>query len=307
MWASLIHPFETDFGKLREDLKEEADTVEAIVRVVSLQRDAEFQVATIKHRDRKAELRFFNACSTYNYKTAWKNALLRGKTAWVFRKDEYKQWRQEKNSSVLWCTGNLGSGKTVLSANIVEDLFCLRPTAKVAFFFCKYDESISLNVRTIIGSIARQIFESVKAEIPNFATEVDGVELGTLDSDQILDYLEKLLPATRSYHVLIDGIDECGEEDIKLLISYLQRLLESKIQFQVYCSSRQDIYRQVSAPLKPRLRQLNVTLSDLNSEIEDYIQAELERRVAITEELSLVNPVNILKIKTTLLEKAHGM
>ena len=66
----------------------------------------------------------------------------------------YKQWRQEQqHSSTLWCTGILGSGKTVLAANVVEDVMSV--AAATVSYFCKYDEAESLKTRTIIGSIAR--------------------------------------------------------------------------------------------------------------------------------------------------------
>jgi hypothetical protein len=106
-------------------------------------------------KSQKAKSQFLDACSTYDHQTAWKQARKAGTTSWIYTNAEYKQGAQEPMSSTLWCTGILGSGKTVLSANMVENLMLAAPTAVISYFFCRYDEAESLKARTIIGSIAR--------------------------------------------------------------------------------------------------------------------------------------------------------
>ena len=158
-------------------------------------------------------------------------------------------------SSTLWCTGILGSGKTLLLANVVEDLQ-ITTSAIVAYFFCRYDESESLQSRTIIGSIARQIFDKVK---PTTVNAVARTGSATMDTDQVLDYVQRLFPPTSNkYAIIIDGLDECEGKDSKLLFQYLKQLLISKRNFHVYCSSRPDFFRWVPALLEP---QWNISMS----------------------------------------------
>jgi len=59
---------------------------------------------------------------------------------------EYREWRDGSDPSALLYTGKLGSGKSVLLANIVDDL-SLRTEemgSQVAYFFYKHDVSESL-------------------------------------------------------------------------------------------------------------------------------------------------------------------
>lgn len=86
---------------------------------------------------------------------------------------------------MLWCTGIPGFGKTVLSANVVVDLKTKTP-AVVTCFFYRHDEPKSLETRTIIGSIARQIFDHISLDIGDAISEL---RPGTMDTDQILDCL----------------------------------------------------------------------------------------------------------------------
>ncbi|GAW06204.1 hypothetical protein LENED_008107 [Lentinula edodes] len=55
-----------------------------------------------------------------------------GTGEWVFDLDEYKKWRSEP--SVLWIQGPAGSGKTVLTTTIQEDVRKVYPNA-----VCKWD------------------------------------------------------------------------------------------------------------------------------------------------------------------------
>lgn len=121
---------------------------------------------------------------------------------------------KENESSVRWCTGILGSGKTVLSANVVEDLKITTPAA-VAYFSYRHDEIESLQTRTIIGSIARQIFDHGKSEVDAIAE----IRPGVINTDQILGYLQDLLSSSSHRHfIIIDGLDECEEKETRLLL-----------------------------------------------------------------------------------------
>ena len=107
-----------------------------------------------QRRNEKLRLRLFDACSTYNHWTTWKKARKSGTVAWFFETTEYKQWSQRPGShNDLWCTGILGSGKTVLSANVVDHVASACSEALVSYFFCRHDEAYSLNARAVVGSV----------------------------------------------------------------------------------------------------------------------------------------------------------
>jgi hypothetical protein len=77
---------------------------------------------------------------------------------------------------------------------------------------------------------------------------VDPINTSFLDTDQILEYLRKLLPSDlQEYFIIIDGLDECNEKELKLLIKYLKELLASRHIFHIYRSSRPDVYRWLSS------------------------------------------------------------
>lgn len=319
--SSVLKPFQSEFGHFEHDLgklataiREEASLASKQAQSDEIKENSRFRALAVKFSDkaaqelqgarrlksRKAKSQFLDACSTYNHQTAWKQARKAGTTSWIYNKEEYKQWRQEPASNILWCTGILGSGKTVLSANVIENLMLTTPAAIISYFFCKHDEAESLKTRTIIGSVARQLFSCVELEVDR----VDSINTSFLDTDMVLEYLRTLLPSDlQEYFIIIDGLDECSEKELKLLIGYLKELLASRLIFHIYCSSRPDVYRRVPKLLRP---QWNVSMSEASSEIAQYIESELEERLE-SGSLCLGDPTIILIIRDVLVKGSQGM
>ena len=319
--SSILKPFESEFGAFHQVLERLACAIRDEVTLASnqaqqceatemskfrawqkkLSETSTRELAEAKTRkEKKAKHLFLNACSVYDHEKSWKKARKQGTTNWICDDDGYKLWKQDEVSSTLWCTGILGSGKTVLSANVVEDLKIM-PSSVVAYFFCAHDEAESLQTRTIIGSIARQIFDHMDS---NTISAIAEMRPGTMDTDQILDCFRELLPlSTRKYFIVIDGLDECKEAEIRLTLECLKQFLKSKHVIRVYCSSRPNVSHWTHTLLKPKW---NVFMSHSRPDIEEYIEYSLEKNLE-SKRLCVGDPSVILTIRDTLLENAQGM
>ncbi|KAL9122300.1 MAG: hypothetical protein Q9187_001148 [Circinaria calcarea] len=155
-----------------------------------------------------------------------------------------------------------------------------------------------------MGSIARQLLHSLPLE--SFTKLDQNSYAVSLDTDQIVDSLQKVLPDNRRYFVIIDGLDECEDAEAKKLILATQKLLTSpKITFKLFCSSRPDVFRWVPSLLKPEWH-VSMAIGDVNPDIERYIDATLAQRIE-SGDLQLGNPTLILTIRDTLLNGAQGM
>ena len=125
--------------------------------------------------------------------------------------------------STLWCTGILGSGKTVTTASLIERLIINEagPTTAVCFYFCKHSDSASLNSRAILGSLARQMLSSAQSEVFDERTHF---RLRPMLENSVIAYLRNFLPLNKEvqmYYLIIDGLDECAEQELKTLAFYL--------------------------------------------------------------------------------------
>ena len=308
-------PFEINLNRLAQDIRDEASIVSQRVQSEEVKTNSRFRDLAIRFSDsasqelqaakrskkQKRRLRFLNACSTYNYQLAWKQARKKGHTSWVFDQKPYKEWKRASSSCTLWCTGTLGSGKTVLSANIVDDLILSDPTIIVVHFFCRYDELESLKTRTIIGSIGRQIFEGIDFD---FSEQIPEIESGDLETAQIMQYLEELSISNSSKRfIVIDGLDECEESEARNTLNYLNQFIESNHGYHIYCSSRPDIAYWGTSLLRPKWK---LSMSAATGGIEQYIEGALAESLE-SERLCLGDSKIIETIYHELVAKAGNM
>lgn len=318
--ASLMKPFSSEFGKLEKILsalglaiRDEASLVSkqeisqeskenASFRSLFMKKsDQEIELASKLQRE-KRKLELLSACSSYNHQTAWKRARKAGTSSWILETEAYHQWVKESTSSVLWCTGILGSGKTVLAASLIQDTIVRHPENSVCYFFCNYDDAESLKARTILGSLAKQLLSSISPD--RFKTTEKNFE-EPLDEDEILALVVELF-SQRKLHsfILIDGLDECRDVELNSLFSYLTRLLESSHCFHIFCTSRPDLDPKYRDRLQP---QRLVTLSSsMDVETARYIEDQLQIRLE-TDRLSLGDPAIVLAIQDALLQRSQGM
>ena len=268
--SSVVEPFDSKFGGFQTNLAKLATTIREDVSLESkrlqnldYKEASRFRTLATKfseaaardlekansRRKQKALRQSLDSCSTYNHQTAWKQACKKGSVSWIFNEDAYIQWQQETGSSTLHCSGILGSGKTVLAAKVVESLCLLPSNPIVIYFFCRCDEVQSLQARTIVGSISRQML--AQANLDDFDPP-SGAESSDPDPDQMLIYVRRLLPSKlRKCFLVIDGLDECEREDVKTFLEWFQELLSGHV-IQLFCSSRTGRLDGLIEMVKPR-------------------------------------------------------
>lgn len=250
-------------------------------------------------------LRILDFCSSYDYETAWKQTRKIGNSTLFNRTMEYQDWKGRADSGTLLYTGKLGSGKSVLLANIVDDLqlSVQRKNIPVVYFFCRHDIAESLKAYTVFGSVARQLLRS----IPDLAKATKFVDESVLASDfeGIFQLLQRTIPPGYEAYVILDGLDECNYTERDALVQQMQRLQKAFV-IRLCVSLRIE----PSNALKLSSAEFNtastVSIPEDNPDIETFIMAELERRIE-SKKLVLGNPTLAMKIYDALLKGSQGM
>ncbi|KAL8337978.1 hypothetical protein RB598_006725 [Gaeumannomyces tritici] len=256
------------------------------------------------HRKRfKAYSHILDACSAYDYQKSWKEIKKAGYTTLLDRTQEYQDWKTQTSSCTLVCTGKLGSGKSVLLANMVGDLslHVQNNPLPVAYFFCRHDIPDSLQARTIMGCVARQLL----GPPPGPATLGDLTDPTSLamDLDGVTSLLLKVLPP-RAY-IVVDGLDECDDDQAQSMFHVLRQLQDTS-------SLLVCVSFRVEPGTASRLRTITFArpsfwqIPDNNPDVGQFISAELERRKA-SGKLKMGDPLLIGEIEDALVQGAHGM
>ncbi|GAB1318907.1 NACHT domain-containing protein [Madurella fahalii] len=272
-------------------------------RLKSLLRHSEAE----SHRRRlERYARVLDSCSQYDHQTTWKQVRKLGSATVFHQATEYQNWKTQLDSCTLLYKGMLGSGKSVLLANIVDDLnlHVQDSGVPVAYFFCCHDISESLKARTVIGSLARQLLSLSSSKLTGVGDLIDKTP-SDLDLKGIISLLRRALPRGFRAYCVVDGLDECDDSEMSTLIHRLKNLQDS-FPLLICVSSRTGPDNVLRFNPERFARTCSITMPDDNPDIASFITAELERSIE-SRSLVIGDPRLILEIRDVLLQGAQGM
>jgi ankyrin repeat protein len=284
-----------------------AVTIETEARKSSRFRDFSTKQAKqmIRQQEQATRTRILRFCSRYDHVTTWKQTRKIGNSVVFKQSFEYKEWRGRLESCTLLCKGTLGSGKSVLLANIVDDLhiFTQNKNTTIAYFFCRYDIPDSLKARTILGSLAKQLLSTV----PDLAavTQADDENVSIEDLDAVLNILHQAFPSKPRAYFVLDGLDECDCSERQALAQSMQRL-QQEFNILLCISCRLEPNKEIEAIIGRFAAPHNSFVLNDNSDIQSYIETELSNRLEC-HDLVIRDPTLILDIQDSLLNGSQGM
>ncbi|KAF7676012.1 hypothetical protein GT037_005517 [Alternaria burnsii] len=249
--------------------------------------------------------RVLDFCSTYDHEIVWKQTRKAGNTSLYTHFVEYEKWRDSSHSCTLICTGKLGSGKSVLLANIVDDLNLSTEKERplVTYFFCRHDIPESLQARVILGSLARQLLRTVDDHEILLDTCEDTHTSG--DTDKILELILQGYPPDHKAYFVIDGLDECDDEERRVLVQAIGEI-QGKLNVLVCASFRVEPNNGLQSITHHLLSTRIVPLPEKNPDIDAFIEADL-RRCLDQELLTIGDATLIIDIQDALVAGSQGM
>lgn len=300
-----LKTFQTNLDREAGSIKEEVILLEAQENFRS--RDLSIKLSKSAHRRQKlaTNLRVLDFCSNYDYETTWKQTRKVGNAALFASLAEYQEWKDYSSSCTLLYTGKLGSGKSVLLANIVDDLniHARYDTIVVAYFFCRYDIPKSLKARTIIGSLAHQLLRT----IPDLTMVAEAWEetRSTDNTDRVVELICRGFPSSRNAYFILDGLDECEHAEREAVAQGL-REIQQMLKLQLLISFRVEPNNGLDFIAKQFAVTQIASIPEDNPDIEAYIEAELEHCLE-SKKLVIGDATLILDIQDALVKGSQGM
>lgn len=294
-----------DLDTWAASIKEEIETLKTEEQTSHLRQLMRSSDSESHRRKLKTNLRVLSMCSSYDYKASWKKLRKVGASTLFRQSPQYFDWLQQKGPPTLLCRGRLGSGKSVCLASIVDDLNLVQRDdgIPVAFFFCRHDINESLQMHTVIASLAYQLLRGF-SDLSSCLEIVDSTAQG-LELSDIMKMLLHAKPRDFVARFVLDGLDECDEpkrRDILDLLSFLQ----SKFTLLV-CVSLREGSENLSLKGSNIFNNSSVfVIPETNPDICSFIESELARRLECRL-LTIGRPELILEIQSVLSTKAKGM
>ncbi|KAF3279061.1 hypothetical protein TWF970_004171 [Orbilia oligospora] len=226
---------------------------------------------------------------------------------WFFQLPEFKNWDAALDSSALWYNGIPGSGKSILATSVIEHLYTLHKNKKtsIIYFFCDFHTPETLRYRNILSSLLKQavILNTTLSNQAQAELETSYLDSQFLpDAYKIEAFFSQFAQKLGTLYILIDGIDECPEEERLDLIAFLKRFLARNLQQTKFIlSSRPDIEIPRALPISYRI---SISSAASRPDLEAYISHELESKCP---NLEVYSPQINQDIKQALLKGANGM
>ncbi|RBR10780.1 uncharacterized protein FIESC28_09311 [Fusarium coffeatum] len=269
------------------------------------------QLARDVEMERERRQRLLDSLSTHDYMKPLKQARQKRypqSAGWIFGTHEFKRWAAAETSPLLWCSGKMGSGKTILAASVIDFLLTERSQHKrtVTFFFSRFDDPESLRAEVILRAVARQM---VNVEDISSDTKVALEETQNANGDvlkrvtQLLGFL--LTQKRQPTWIVIDGIDEWPRDERHELIEALSSILAAGSAIKLFATSR-DYPDSITQKAFPSLHRMSMNCSEAQRGMAQLVDQAVQKCLD-AEELLVKDKELIADIKKTLTQNADGM
>ncbi|KAI9704411.1 MAG: hypothetical protein M1836_007274 [Candelina mexicana] len=225
---------------------------------------------------------------------------------WFIEGKEYLSWKTTAHS-FLWLHGIPGSGKTVLSSTIVNDLILAtknQVSKLVAYYYFDFNDPQKQQVRQLIGSITTQVC-AASEDVPKCLKELYlECRTGTQQPSQasLLNVLRQMLNDSAEAYLVFDALDECSERDD--LFPLIQSICDWELpHLHILATSRQE--RDIDEALKPLVStEIPIQNSQVDADILVHVKSRMKgqklKRWAKRQEVST-------EIESKLVSGAAGM
>lgn len=297
--------FQTSLDRWSVSIKEE-------IHLLETQENSGFRAlakgmfkSTSHQQKHAAKMRVLDYCSMYDHLTTWKQIKKAGNTSIHRNCAEYQRWKTCSSASTLIYTGKLGSGKSVLLANIVDDINLTTENGKalVAYFFCRHDITESLLAQTILGSLTRQLLCTIP-DLEALAGSCEDTHI-TSDTNRLLELLSKGFASKAKLYLVLDGLDECDNDEKQKVVDTV-RIIQRSWEVSVCASFRPEPYKNLRPVVDRLVATSIVPLPEENPDIESFIESSLTGCLD-RETLKISDPSLILEIQDALVQGSKGM
>jgi len=164
---------------------------------------------------------------------------------WLIDDERYQRWKTEPRSC-LWIHGKAGSGKTVLSSRIINDVqnhVDSLPHVGFAYFYFNFRSSETRDYRNLVRSLIGQLAEG-HAKVPEALSNLHKRHSGIQQKptiESLRSVLSSMFSLFNAVFVVIDALDECDDHDRRSLLKFLESMMAwPDCNFHVLLTSRRE-------------------------------------------------------------------
>ncbi|KAL4879917.1 NACHT and TPR domain protein [Aspergillus karnatakaensis] len=286
----------TETGITVNSMSVRVDQVQEMIGNLMVTVDEEKQ-GTREERERSQQLLVHKILSPSKADSAqdWydkiNKARIPGTGDWIRNEDVFTSWL-DKESPVMFISGNPGAGKSYLSANIITFLKEKYPRGQetsqtsIGYFFFKDDNPNTRSFHQALLDLAFQISKSDPVYHKYLATIESHERVSTLESAWRLlfvDFFLKKRNADSTVYILFDALDEAFDEERRDFLSLAKDLYEYPDQrhLQLAFVARPHVADQLIEGLEVEVPTIHITTQKNSHDINSYITASIKKSAVL--------------------------
>jgi Cdc6-like AAA superfamily ATPase len=230
-----------------------------------------------------------------------------GTGQWFPATKVYESWK-ETPKSLLWLNGKPGSGKTILSATIIENLQSTGPDSPALLYF--YFDFSDFSKQTL-ESMIRALIYQLHCQISHVQGTLQSLYEGSCYNGRsqpqlssLLSTFESMLLSAGNVRIVLDALDECSTRSD--LLNWIMQLLDTCPRTSLLTTSRpeQEIDSAIR-DLTPPENIIPLHSKLVHPDICNFIESKIHTDPALSRWSN--HPKVQEEIKATLKDKADGM
>lgn len=227
---------------------------------------------------------------------------------WLRGEDVFQSWI-DKETPVIFLSGNPGAGKSFLAANMISfllDKVGMNPSVSVGYFFFKGDNPQTKSFHQALRDVAFQLSKNDLKYRKYLATIERYEKVSTLESAWRVLFAEYFLknPDTEiTTYIVLDAVDETPDEERRVFIDLAKELYNSQSCLQLALVGRPYISDQLLEGLEVKMPTIHVTKQKNTGDIIQYIHASVRKSLVLRKVSAKLRDEIIAKLSA----KAEGM
>lgn len=178
----------------------------------------------------------------------------------------------------------------------------------VIYHYCEFSDSQSLEPIIILGTLVRQLLETIviPESLEKQIERCFSSRIRQATSEELFRLFEDAMVQFSNIYMLIDGIDECKNENIVLILSMFDRLLQRKKDTSIIKIIHFSRHNDVISEFLNHHSRLEISAERISHDINIFIKETVRSKIS-SGDLEVSNESLENEIVTRLNDGAHGM
>jgi hypothetical protein len=230
------------------------------------------------------DLRLTDPCDDKKRIEDTKGGLLEDSYRWIFGNSEFKQWRSDQLSPLLWIKSDPGKGKTMLLCGIINELSkSTVDTALLSYFFCQASDSRINSATAVLRGLIYMLVGQQPSLVSHIQKKYNNAGKTLFEDTNAWTALSEIFASILQdssldgIYLIVDALDECvtGLPELLDLVVYTSSV-SSRAKWIVSSRNWSSIERSLDTAAHRVRLSLELNQKSVAAAIATYIQFKVD-------------------------------